>query len=71
MFAVRRRRLQWHRYTDHIQEAFLDLAYNLGPAGLMARKGDWEAAAALSNRRQVGDERNREIAGLLGQKMDA
>jgi GH24 family phage-related lysozyme (muramidase) len=45
-------------YPDHIQEALLDLAYNLGPAGLMkresliaaARKGDWETAAALSNR---------------------
>ena len=30
-----------------------------------ARKGNWEAAAALSNRRQVGDERNREIAALI------
>jgi GH24 family phage-related lysozyme (muramidase) len=67
-------------YPDHIQEALLDLAYNLGPAGLTARerliaaarKGDWEAVAALSNRRQVGDERNKEIAGLiLGQKVDA
>ena len=57
--------------SDHIQEALLDLAYNLGPAGLMkresliaaARKGDWEVAATLGHRRQVSDERNREIAG--------
>jgi GH24 family phage-related lysozyme (muramidase) len=47
-------------YPDHIQEALLDLAYNLGPAGLMkresltaaVRKGDWEAAAALAHRRR-------------------
>ena len=60
-------------YPDHIQEALLDLAYNLGPAGLMkresliaaAREGDWETAAALAHRRQVSDERNREIAGII------
>ena len=59
--------------SDHIQEALLDLAYNLGPAGLMkresliaaARKGDWEAAATLGHRRQVSDERNKEIAALF------
>jgi len=60
-------------YPDHIQEALLDLAYNLGPAGLMARKNliaaarksDWEAAATLAHRRQVSDDRNKEIAGLF------
>ena len=60
-------------YPDHVQEALLDLAYNLGPAGLMkrksliaaARKGDWAAAATLAHRRQVGDERNKEISGLI------
>jgi len=54
-------------------EALLDLAYNLGPAGLMrreklidaVRKGDWETAAALAYRPQVGEERNQEIAGLF------
>jgi hypothetical protein len=30
-----------------------------------ARKGDWEAAATLAHRRQVSDERNREIAALI------
>jgi GH24 family phage-related lysozyme (muramidase) len=51
-------------YPDHIQEALLDLAYNLGPAGLMkwesliaaVRKGDWETAATLAYRRQVSDD---------------
>jgi GH24 family phage-related lysozyme (muramidase) len=67
-------------YPDHIQEALLDLAYNLAPAGLLqlesliaaVKKGDWEVAATLSHRRQVGDERNKEIAGLfLRQETDA
>jgi hypothetical protein len=30
-----------------------------------ARKGDWDAAVALAHRRQVSDERNKEIAGLF------
>lgn len=30
-----------------------------------ARKNDWETAAALAHRRQVSDQRNREIAGLF------
>ena len=30
-----------------------------------ARKGDWEAAATLTHRRQVSEERNSEIAGLF------
>jgi len=29
------------------------------------RKGDWETAAVLAHRRQVGEERNQEIAGLF------
>ena len=60
-------------YPHRIQEALLDLAYNLGPVGLVARKnliaaarkGDRETVAALSNRRQVSKVRNQEIAGLL------
>ncbi len=60
-------------YPDPIQEALLDLAYNLGPAGLLkreeligaVRKGDWQSAATLAHRRQVSEERNQEIAGLF------
>jgi hypothetical protein len=37
-----------------------------------ARKSGWESAAAVAHRRQVSDERNKEIAGLfLGQNVDA
>jgi hypothetical protein len=42
-------------YPDHVQEALLDLAYNLGPAGLMARKspiaaGRWATSGTMRSR---------------------
>jgi hypothetical protein len=53
-------------YPEPIQEAHLDLPHNLGPAGRMKSESLIAAARkATGKRRQVTDERNREIAGLI------
>ena len=61
-------------YPAGVQEALIDMAFNLGNAGLVnefprfvghIRKRDWKAAAKESHRRGVSEARNDEIAKLL------
>lgn len=59
---------------DSVQEALLDMAFNLGVSGLVrkfpklvraAADQDWETCAAECERRGIGDERNRATRQLF------
>jgi GH24 family phage-related lysozyme (muramidase) len=61
-------------YPEGVREAIIDMAFNLGNAGLVGkfpkfvaliRKKDWKAAAKESHRQGIAEWRNEEIKQLL------
>jgi GH24 family phage-related lysozyme (muramidase) len=66
---------QMQGYPEPVQEALVDIAFNVGVAGVMKFKhllaaceaGDWEKAAAACHRKGISEERNDETASLFRQ----
>ncbi|MGD0778994.1 MAG: glycoside hydrolase family protein [Candidatus Solibacter sp.] len=63
----------WNTYPAPAQAALFDMAFNLGPDGLMkfhqllaaADAGDWATAAAQCHRLGISDVRNQQTAALF------
>lgn len=72
--GLRRDFPEYDNYPDAARLSLMDMAFNLGNAGLVnkfpsftraARRQDWVGCAAECNRPQLSDERNDEIRQLL------
>lgn len=65
----------WDKLPELAQEALFDIAFNCGIGGFMkfvklrasVAAGDWEAAAVQCHRRDIGEDRNTDIANLFSQ----
>jgi GH24 family phage-related lysozyme (muramidase) len=65
----------WGKYPEPAQQAFFDMGFNLGIAGLKkfhrllaaVDAGQWTAASVECHRQGISEERNRQIADLFRQ----